>query len=783
MASARSASSIPITDTPLKRNASASGVFINGTLDDQRQAVMSDLGNIPEVTVDFMLDHIIPDSGVNVEATKKALERDDVLLDSGWQIFNGVMPKNFKEPEQEVFAKMATIYEQILACTMFRSGRFRAGCRPSPVLKLGTCPDIAPISPTNVRTRPDGCGQLVSDHPTHTAQAQHSSAIKGQYHWFNIAYVEEYKKKNTKDDLSDNVLKILWSLHHMMNIDHRRRFAFGVTIENTDTRVWFCCRQIVFVTRPFDFMNEPAILIRLVSSLAYADTTQLGYDPTMKLVWKNKTWNYRIAMAGKDNAGETISKTYETTSLISDTSFNIRGRATRVYEAYDVEIPGTLVVLKDSWVDGNRPREADTLATILEGASDEEMALFLTVLHHGVVMIDGKEDLTQDLLMRGHVVSIDHLFEAEGILEEDDTGSQMATLLEELHMNDYDDDGPEASSEVYSVHDTAQTTTVHKAGLFKLNQSSQPKSRTGTRSSSASATSTDVIPHANHSKMGKPRVYAPKAHYRLVFKERGSSLHHIAFDRQARLPLLMHAMRDIIQALSVMSRKGYVHRDISTGNIIMYEGRARLADLEFAKEYGTGTLNNVRTGTFNFMAVEVEKDAYHYNSAVQFFHNPLHDLESLWWVGVWFMFWHYSPNAALLTPVIQTHLDAVEQIGLTLFPNHFTTEKHRLEEVMVKKKFISHPWTHFVKGIQIFYARLERFRVELSKHYTQSEKSFPINRSYFTTDLHHTFRDFFDEQRRGAIDDVQLWPLQYIREQHIPYLQHLRDKEKATTGR
>ena len=40
----------------------------------------------------------------------------------------------------------------------------------------------------------------------------------------------------------------------MMNVDRRRRFAFGVTIENTDMRIWFCCRQIVFVTHRFDFM-------------------------------------------------------------------------------------------------------------------------------------------------------------------------------------------------------------------------------------------------------------------------------------------------------------------------------------------------------------------------------------------------------------------------------------------------------------------------------------------------------------------------------------------------
>ena len=41
----------------------------------------------------------------------------------------------------------------------------------------------------------------------------------------------------------------------MMNVDRRRRFAFGATVENTDMRIWFCCRQIVFVTHRFDFMK------------------------------------------------------------------------------------------------------------------------------------------------------------------------------------------------------------------------------------------------------------------------------------------------------------------------------------------------------------------------------------------------------------------------------------------------------------------------------------------------------------------------------------------------
>jgi hypothetical protein len=64
-------------------------------------------------------------------------------------------------------------------------------------------------------------------------------------------------------------------------------------------------------------------------------------------------------------------------------------------------------VLKDSWVDSNCPKEADTLNEILDNASDDEKAMFLTVLVHGVVEIDGRDDLTQDLLMNGYLISTD----------------------------------------------------------------------------------------------------------------------------------------------------------------------------------------------------------------------------------------------------------------------------------------------------------------------------------------------------------------------------------------
>lgn len=43
-----------------------------------------------------------------------------------------------------------------------------------------------------------------------------------------------------------------------------------------------------------------------------------------------------------------------------------------------------------------------------------------------------------------------------------------------------------------------------------------------------------------------------------------------------------------------MAKRGYIHRDVSAGNIILYQNRAKLADLEFAKEYGIGQSSYVR---------------------------------------------------------------------------------------------------------------------------------------------------------------------------------------------
>ena len=107
-------------DIPVKQNSAATGVFLEGTLEEQRTALLNDLGNIPEVTADFMLDHIVPNIGINVDHTMRKLKGNEVLLGgAGWKEFVGALPKKSSDTEQKVFFRKWELFTReslILPC-------------------------------------------------------------------------------------------------------------------------------------------------------------------------------------------------------------------------------------------------------------------------------------------------------------------------------------------------------------------------------------------------------------------------------------------------------------------------------------------------------------------------------------------------------------------------------------------------------------------------------------------------------------------------------------------
>ena len=167
------------------------------------------------------------------------------------------------------------------------------------------------------------------------------------------------------------------------------------------------------------------------------------------------------------------------------------------------------------------------------------------------------------------------------------------------------------------------------------------------------------------------------------------------------------------------------------------------------------------------MAVEVEAGAY-INMANQFSHNPLHDLESLWWVGVWFILCHYNPSR-VGDPTVQEHIKDVKEIGKTLFNNRI--DPHRRREALVGSTlFPSIEPLSFPPPVQHLIAALYLFKNQLVTYYESYNPKVSQNRSFFTPDIYCKFGDVIEKAMKGLGNaQTELWPLDHI-EDRITFL-------------
>ncbi|KAG2008900.1 other/FunK1 protein kinase [Coprinopsis cinerea AmutBmut pab1-1] len=123
------------------------------------------------------------------------------------------------------------------------------------------------------------------------------------------------------------------------------------------------------------------------------------------------------------------------------------------------------------------------------------------------------------------------------------------------------------------------------------------------------------------------------------------------------IPTLGDAMDILIQsltALQLMFCAGWVHRDVSAGNILAVRSSApggrwqvKLSDLEYARKFPVegAVQDEQKTGTPYFMACELLSLQYfiriNYRKGERrpppkpVVHNYQHDLEAIWWIALW----------------------------------------------------------------------------------------------------------------------------------------------------
>ncbi|KAJ3552850.1 hypothetical protein NM688_g3932 [Phlebia brevispora] len=419
--------------------------------------------------------------------------------------------------------------------------------------------------------------------------------------WDAIGVPGVYNKHGTKADAESNILKITRCMTHCIQRNPYRRFVHGFTVEDSTMRLWYCDRARILASEPFNFIKDCKMLFHFLLSLLFADHPQLGYDPTMTPVsQEDGSTQYPITVRTQE--GE--EHVYQTMQLLSESSVDrLIGRGTRVWKAIEIQNgqeTGDPVALKDAWVDSHREREGIIDSRIRSapttGPRLRAMSL-LTVLHHGDVFIGDAQDRTL-------------------VLQEAESSSVPITTLRKR-------------SERYQVH------------------------------------------------------------YRIVCKEIGTPLYEAT-----SLATVFRTLKEVAYGLLLLYSCGWVHGDISPGNILLVDGDwAKIADLEYAT-YKDERKEHDKIGTADFISTEVERHNYLFqpylttapkhrphdslplissfrdlpdrpaptgraeyraehagdppeatpsvsDDALPIFrYNAIHDLESLWWIAVYFIVCH-----------------------------------------------------------------------------------------------------------------------------------------------
>ncbi|KAF8576696.1 hypothetical protein K439DRAFT_1397185 [Ramaria rubella] len=570
---------LPVTtpDTHVVARRTSAVRYRSGHLESGRTAVLEDLGEIAILPISN-LQALLPIVDIPYFTVPLTEIQERHSADGRWTCWPKD-PVHTSGTEDAVFETLPQLFASIVECCKVAA--------PTPTTRLINNPKKASGSTRSNTSRPDG--YFLRDPTMFAAEQGNPDEHTGDY-WEDIAVPCEYKKTSQTQDCRDNERKVIWSMHHILRNDPCRRFTYGITVENTDLRLWLCHRAFTVVTASFNFITDQQALVTLVTSLALAGEASLGWDPTMR---RRPGGVFDIDVLSCIT-GQT--ETFTTKKVLADFGAEaMQGRGTRVFEATDHN--GATVVVKDCWRESDRAREGDIVRAIQERmqadpaiANQEDQGLFLSIICHGDVHIGGVADHTLDLIMHG-------------------------------------------------------TEVPNKCPSFKVTLPGDLPPEATLRPSKGSVGSIPLVTARVKTLMGERRAHPSEAphriHYRMVSAQLGEPVH-----KMRNLGAIFRVLKDITRALTYVHKYEYVHRDVSIGNVLCVAGRGVLTDLEYCKRTDDESTHDVRTGTREFMAVEVAAESYKFlgldweGAQPPFKHNALHDMESLWWIMTWALFNH-----------------------------------------------------------------------------------------------------------------------------------------------
>ncbi|KXN80913.1 hypothetical protein AN958_06840 [Leucoagaricus sp. SymC.cos] len=387
-------------------------------------------------------------------------------------------------------------------------------------------------------------------------------------------------------------------------------------------------------------------VISIFLSFLFGKPARLGFDKAVRRYKSDHKihYEYQVAFEGGDRYFRTVK------SLFSYRPNRITGRMTRVWQVVEIDafkgnkISDQEFALKDVWLDSDAPTEKKIQQDIFDAVEAEKTKR------------KGGEASSLDYIKSWDTEQRKKL---ENLLE----NGEYRNLFMKIECESVEGCTTKGKPDV----------ATPDPGLLKAGTKGSVKwrsrmlggadrSRDSPGPISAASTSSDGNTHRTK-RNTNPRTYSSKKRYLLVFGEVGSALHQLKSFKD-----VFKALRDITYALAVMYIAGWVHRDVSIGNIIVVGSggslSGKLSDLEFARVFGprSQAARDPKTGTPFFMAHEYLSGKWLWNpkfdqnregpidkirrrnkqsqgdspSAEQVIvYNFQYDLESVWWIALY----------------------------------------------------------------------------------------------------------------------------------------------------
>ncbi|KAK0475131.1 hypothetical protein IW261DRAFT_1647127 [Armillaria novae-zelandiae] len=601
------------------------------------ESVLDDIRNVPSISLDAFQGSILPQvaSPTQISEMARRLQANGILQpDERWTVFP-------VDPCMETNEAMYFKGLETIAAAVVKEAKSMLGRDPTAIMQ--TWPNqIALSEGRKGQFMSDGHFALCESRGARLAKDESSLPSKYLCHYgrkealaCDRVEIEEYKLKDTWEDENDvgdvlvtvqwlakaddcdiqNNKKVLGNAAQMLYADPSRRFMFGMTIANTTTRLWYFSRARVVVSESFNFITEYRHLIHYIVSMSFGSTEALGYDSSITRVAVPLTGDPARFRIQYDYVID--GETYRTVECLS--SFRASGIISRATRVWTVRKLGDKTkqewALKDFWIP-------------LDGKMESEVQ--------------------QDIFKR--------------IEEKDPDAKNDPTLYRQYFMD------IKACEVVRTCTDGKADTITDLLGPYKLYDVKR-----GPSSSAASIRSTLIFSNtadpvgghlsARSEHRHSHRVYTGRKHVRVLFSEVGTPLDTVQNQKELFTGLL-HAYR----GLRYLYFASYVHRDFSSGNILLCSGKGKISDLEYCKVFQSeGPQSDPKMGTPAFMAMEVQCKRYLFKpmqiadkaAAVSalasidcsnpflnqqtvpvtpFLHNFYHDAESLWWIGVHSLF-------------------------------------------------------------------------------------------------------------------------------------------------